>query len=122
MQWVRLHPTTSPAKVQIVVGALPRNVQPLLEGKAKAMVVVGGRQEAVRWQKAIRAYIARQNYALGVLVAFSGEVHDSESFPDAVTETSDLLLNPGLRGRDIRECSGDRLPPATGGQQVPDRL
>ena len=102
MQWVRLHPYNIASKVQIVVEHFRENVQPLLEGKAKAMVVVGSRKEAVRWQKAIRAYIARQNYALGVLVAFSGEVHDSESFPDAVTETSDLL-NPGLRGRDIRE-------------------
>lgn len=102
MQWVRLHPYNIASKVQIVVEHYRENVQPLLEGKAKAMVVVGSRKEAVRWQKAIRAYIARQNYPLGVLVAFSGEVNDTESFPDAVTETSDAL-NPGLRGRDIRE-------------------
>jgi type I restriction enzyme R subunit len=102
MQWVRLHPYNIASKVQIVVEHYRENVQPLLEGKAKAMVVVGSRKEAVRWQKAIRAYIARQNYPLGVLVAFSGEVNDSESFPEAVTETSEAL-NPGLRGRDIRE-------------------
>lgn len=102
MQWVRLHPYNIATKVQIVVEHYRENVQPLLEGKAKAMVVVGSRKEAVRWQKAIRAYITRQNYPLGVLVAFSGEVNDTESFPDAVTETSDAL-NPGLRGREIRE-------------------
>jgi len=102
MQWVRLHPYNIASKVQIVVEHYRENVQPLLEGKAKAMVVVGSRKEAVRWQKAIRAYINRQNYPLGVLVAFSGEVNDPESFPDAVTETHDAL-NPGLRGRDIRE-------------------
>ncbi|WCM93161.1 DEAD/DEAH box helicase family protein [Acidovorax sp. NCPPB 2350] len=102
MQWVRLHPYNIASKVQIVVEHYRENVQPLLDGRAKAMVVVSSRKEAVRWQKAIRAYIARQNYPLGVLVAFSGEVNDAESFPDAVTETSDAL-NPGLRGRDIRE-------------------
>ncbi|SFQ57775.1 type I restriction enzyme, R subunit [Variovorax sp. OK605] len=102
MQWVRLHPYNIASKVQIVVEHYRENVQPLLEGKAKAMVVVGSRKEAVRWQKAIHAYITRQNYPLGVLVAFSGEVHDTDSFPEAVTETSDVL-NPGLRGRDIRE-------------------
>jgi type I restriction enzyme R subunit len=102
MQWVRLHPYNIASKVQIVVEHYRENVQPLLDGKAKAMVVVGSRKEAVRWQKAIRAYITRQNYPLGVLVAFSGEVNDTESFPEAVTETSDAL-NPGLRGRDIRE-------------------
>lgn len=102
MQWVRLHPYNIASKVQIVVEHYRENVQPLLGGKAKAMVVVGSRKEAVRWQKAIRSYIARQSYPLGVLVAFSGEVNDGESFPEAVTETSQAL-NPDLRGRDIRE-------------------
>ncbi|NIK43235.1 type I restriction endonuclease subunit R [Xanthomonas arboricola] len=102
MQWVRLHPYNIASKVQVVVEHFRENVQPLLGGKAKAMVVVGSRKEAVRWQKAIRAYIERQHYSLGVLVAFSGEVSDPESFPDAVAE-SNQLLNPGLRGRDIRE-------------------
>jgi type I restriction enzyme R subunit len=102
MQWVRLHPYNIASKVQVVVEHFRENVQPLLGGKAKAMVVVGSRKEAVRWQKAIRGYIERQHYALGVLVAFSGEVNDPDSFPDAVAE-SNQLLNPGLRGRDIRE-------------------
>jgi len=103
MQWVRLHPYNIAAKVQIVVEHYRENVQPLLAGKAKAMVVVGSRKEAVRWQKAIRDYIARQNYSLGVLVAFSGEVNDPDSYPQAVSETG-ADLNPGLKGRDIREA------------------
>ena len=103
MQWVRLHPYNIAAKVQIVVEHYRENVQSLLAGKGKAMVVVGSRKEAVRWQKAIREYIARQNYALGVLVAFSGEVNDPDSYPQAVTETS-ADLNPGVKGRDIREA------------------
>ncbi|MEY2170556.1 MULTISPECIES: type I restriction endonuclease subunit R [unclassified Rhodanobacter] len=103
MQWVRLHPYNIVAKVQIVVEHYREHVQPLLDGKAKAMVVVGSRKEAVRWQKAIREYIARQHYPLGVLVAFSGEVSDPESFPAPMTETS-ADLNPGLKGRDIRDA------------------
>jgi type I restriction enzyme R subunit len=103
MQWVRLHPYNIASKVQIVVEHYRENVQPLLEGHAKAMVVVASRKEAVRWQKAIRGYIERMGYPLGVLVAFSGEINDPESFPDAVTETS-KLLNPGLKGQDIREA------------------
>ncbi|WP_043003287.1 type I restriction endonuclease subunit R [Comamonas testosteroni] len=102
MQWVRLHPYNIASKVQILVEHYRENVQPLLDGKAKAMVVVGSRKEAVRWQKAIRDYIHRQGYSLGVLVAFSGEVNDPESFDGAVTENS-KELNPDLRGRDIRE-------------------
>ena len=103
MQWVRLHPYNIASKVQIVVEHYRENVQPLLGGRAKAMVVVGSRKEAVRWQKAIRGYVERQGYPLGVLVAFSGEVDDPESFPEPVTEAS-KALNPGLNGREIREA------------------
>lgn len=103
MQWVRLHPYNIAAKVQIVVEHYRENVQPLLDGKAKAMVVVASRKEAVRWQKAMRDYIQRQGYALGVLTAFSGEVDDAQSYPEPVGETS-KELNPGLRGKDIREA------------------
>ncbi|MBL8476053.1 MAG: type I restriction endonuclease subunit R [Methyloversatilis sp.] len=102
MQWVRLHPYNIAQKVQVVVEHYRENVQPLLAGRAKAMVVVGSRREAVRWQKAMRSYIQGRNYPLGVLVAFSGEVNDPDSFPEPVTETSPHL-NPGLKGRDIRE-------------------
>ncbi|WP_374341901.1 type I restriction endonuclease subunit R [Methyloversatilis sp.] len=102
MQWVRLHPYNIAQKVQVVVEHYRENVQPLLAGRAKAMVVVGSRREAVRWQKAMRSYIQGRNYPLGVLVAFSGEVNDPDSFPEPVTETSPDL-NPGLKGRDIRE-------------------
>ncbi len=102
MQWVRLHPYNISQKVQTVVEHFRENVQPLLNGKAKAMVVVSSRKEAVRWQKAMTAYIARQNYKLGVLAAFSGEIDDPESYPEPVSEHS-KLLNPGLKS-DIREA------------------
>ncbi len=102
MQWVRLHPYNISQKVQTVVEHFRENVQPLLAGKAKAMIVVSSRKEAVRWQKAITAYITKQNYKLGVLAAFSGEINDSDSYPEPVSEHS-KLLNPGLKG-DIREA------------------
>ncbi|WP_175730662.1 type I restriction endonuclease subunit R [Burkholderia ambifaria] len=103
MQWVRLHPYNIAQKVKIVVEHYRENVQPLLDGRAKAMVVVASRKEAVRWQKAIRAYIEKRNYPLGVLVAFSGEIDDPESYPEPVSETN-KELNPGLKGRDIRDA------------------
>ncbi len=102
MQWVRLHPYNISQKVQTVVEHFRENVQPLLAGKAKAMIVVSSRKEAVRWQKAITAYITKQNYKLGVLAAFSGEIDDPDSYPEPVSEHS-KLLNPGLKG-DIREA------------------
>jgi type I restriction enzyme, R subunit len=103
MRWVRLHPYNIAQKVQIVVEHFRAVVAPLLDGQAKGMVVVGSRLEAVRWQLAMRQYIAEQGYPLGVLAAFSGEVTDRESAPDPVSERS-ALLNPDLHGRDIRDA------------------
>src|SRR5690606_10571037 len=103
MRWVRLHPYNISQKVQIVVEHFRENVAPLLDGKAKAMVVLGSRQEAVRWQLAISKYIKEKGYPLGTLVAFSGEVNDADSGSEPFTETS-KGLNPGLNGRDIREA------------------
>ncbi|WP_440111528.1 type I restriction endonuclease subunit R [Acidovorax sp. BL-A-41-H1] len=103
MRWVRLHPYNISQKVAVVVEHFRENVQPLLDGHAKAMVVVGSRQEAVRWQLAIEKYIQDNNYKLGALVAFSGEVNDPQSLPDPVTENS-TQLNPNLKGRDMREA------------------
>ncbi|SHL55078.1 type I restriction endonuclease subunit R [Bradyrhizobium lablabi] len=103
MRWVRLHPYNISQKVQIVVEHFRENVAPLLEGRAKAMVVLGSRLEAVRWQLAIEKYIKSRGYKIGTLVAFSGEVNDSQSGPDPFTETS-KALNTGLNGRDIRDA------------------
>ncbi len=97
MRWVRLHPYNIAQKVQIVVEHFRENVAPLLDGQAKAMVVVGSRVEAVRWQLAIDKYIRDRGYPIGTLVAFSGEVTDKESGPDSFSEHS-KALNPGLKG------------------------
>ena len=103
MGWVRLHPYNIAQKVEIVVEHFRDRVAPLLGGKAKAMVVVSSRQEAVRWKLAIDKYITSKNYPLRTLVAFSGEVRDDESGPEPFTENSPAL-NPTLKGRDIREA------------------
>lgn len=103
MRWVRLHPYNISQKVAVVVEHFRANVMPLLSGHAKAMVVVGSRVEAVRWKLAIDRYITESGYRLGTLVAYSGEVNDPESLPEAVTESS-AKLNPGLKGRDIRDA------------------
>ncbi len=103
MGWVRLHPYNIAQKVQVVVEHFRALVSPLLGGKAKAMVVVASRVEAVRWHLAMNRYIRSHNYKIGTLVAFSGEVTDADSAPDGVTEHS-AALNPQLKGRDIREA------------------
>jgi type I restriction enzyme R subunit len=103
MRWVRLHPYNISQKVEIVVEHFREYVAPLLKGRAKAMVVVASRVEAVRWKLAIEKYIASHDYKIRTLVAFSGEVNDKESGPEGFTENS-KVLNPALNGRDIREA------------------
>ncbi len=105
IRWVRLHPHNIAQKVEVVVEHFRENVAPLLNGHAKAMIVVGSRIEAVRWQIAIDQHIKRCNYRIGTLVAFSGEVNDSESGLEPFSENS-KTLNPNLRGRDLREAFG----------------
>ncbi|MBL8501519.1 MAG: type I restriction endonuclease subunit R [Nitrosomonas sp.] len=103
MRWIKLHPYNISQKVQVVVEHFRDNVAPLLDGQGKAMVVVSSRLEAVRWQLAINKYIQTQGYKISTLVAFSGEVNDSQSGPEPFTETSQTL-NPNLKRRDIRDA------------------
>lgn len=101
MRWVQLHPHNVAQKVRIVVEHFREHVEPLLDGEAKAMVVVSSRQEAVRWKQEMDRYIQEHAYAIGTLVAFSGEVHDE--LLGSVTENS-KQLNRELNGRDIRDA------------------
>ena len=84
MRWVQLHPTNISQKVQIIVEHFHANVAHLLEGKAKAMVVTDSRKAAVKYKKAIDAYIAKRaaedaSYNYRTLVAFSGSVSMAEN-------------------------------------------
>ena len=103
MRWVKLHPYNISQKVQVVVEHFRENIAPLLNGRGKAMVVVSSRVEAVRWRLAIESYIKDQGYKIGTLVAFSGEVNDTQSGPDPFTETG-KTMNPNLKGQGIREA------------------
>lgn len=103
MRWVKLHPYNISQKVQVVVEHFRENVATLLDGQAKAIIVVGSRLEAVRWRLAIDHYIKQQNYKIGTLVAFSGEVKDTESGPEPFSENS-IEMNPSLKGQAIREA------------------
>ena len=97
-----MHPYNISQKVQIIVEHFRVNVMWRLDGMAKAMVVTGSRKEAVRYKIAMEHYIREKNYRdIGVLVAFSGDVMDPESGPDQFNEHN---MNPGLRGRDIRDA------------------
>lgn len=53
MKWLCLHPFNIAQKVQVAVEHFRETVVPLLDGNAKAMVVLASRVEAVRWRVAI---------------------------------------------------------------------
>ncbi|MGF6637031.1 type I restriction endonuclease subunit R [Paraburkholderia sp. MM6662-R1] len=102
MRWVRLHPHNISQKAQIIVEHFRSNVAWRLDGHAKAMVVTASRKEAVRYKLAVDKYINQQGYKdLATLVAFSGDVDDPESGPQPFSENN---MNPGLKGRDLREA------------------
>ncbi|WIX83321.1 DEAD/DEAH box helicase family protein [Amycolatopsis carbonis] len=114
MRWVKLHPTNISQKVQIIVEHFHANVAHLLEGKAKAMVVTDSRKAAVKYKKAIDAYITKRaaldsSYNYRTLVAFSGSVTmaDDEEWasdwgpqPSKDDEFTEANLNPGA-GSDL---------------------
>jgi len=103
-RWVRLHPYNINQKVEVIVEHFRGHVRHLLDGQAKAMVVTGSRQEAVRYVLAMREYVKQKNYGdVHPLVAFSGTVMPDGVIPEEVTENSSLL-NPGLNGRDLAKA------------------
>jgi type I restriction enzyme R subunit len=103
VKWVKLHEYNIAQKVGVILDHYKTYVSVLLNGRAKAMIVVSSRKEAVRWKLALDKTIAERNLPYNALVAFSGKVHDPETLPEDVSETSPLL-NPKLNGRDIRKA------------------
>ncbi|AMW85978.1 Type I restriction-modification system, restriction subunit R [Pseudomonas yamanorum] len=103
-RWVRLHPYNISQKVEVIVEHFRANIRGLLNGQAKAMVVTSSRQEAVRYQLALKAYVQQMGYNdVHPLVAFSGSVLPDEVIHEEVTESSSLL-NAGLNGRDLAQA------------------
>jgi len=108
-QWVRLHDYNIAQKVMVIVDHFYEHVKDLLNGQAKAMVVTGSRKEAVRFKIEFDKYVQKKGYLqLNAMVAFSGEVrfqpddpNSEELLGEKFTESS---MNPGLRGRDMRDA------------------
>lgn len=81
-RYARLHDTNVAQRVAIMVEHFRENVQHLLDGKAKAMIVCDSRKAAVKYKLAIDKYIKEQKYnGLRTLVAFSGEIVDEKEWP-----------------------------------------
>ncbi len=92
--WMRLHPHNIEEKVKIIVEHFRTHIAGQIGGRAKVMVVAASRKEAVRFKLAMEKYIRAQGYVgIGVLVAFSGEVHNGESGSDPFSERN---MNPDI--------------------------
>lgn len=71
-------------KVQIIVEHFMNDVEGVLSGKAKAMVVTWSRPMAYRLYLAMADYIKQQRYACQIMVAFSGTLDvDGEEVTEA---------------------------------------
>ncbi|MCU0297248.1 MAG: type I restriction endonuclease [Candidatus Nanopelagicales bacterium] len=91
-------------KAAIVVEHFRTHTAAKIGGDAKAMVVTDSRPAAVKYKRAIDAYIAQEGYTdLHTLVAFSGTVNDDVAGP--VTESGlngfpDTQTGARFKGRD----------------------
>jgi type I restriction enzyme R subunit len=84
-RYANLHPTAIGQKVEIIVEHYRRHVMAMLNGQAKAMIVTGSRDHALRYYFGVRDYIQAQGYTgLKALVAFSGElINEGETYTEA---------------------------------------
>lgn len=116
-QWMSLHPTNVTQKVQFIVEHFSRNVAPLLDGKAKAMVVTSSRAAAVRYKQGFDTYVAKhpEHGHIRSLVALSGKLtgkqvmhSDDERLAgdvfvvDGDAEFTESSMNPEVAGQDLR--------------------
>lgn len=108
-KWLNLHATNVTQKAQFIVEHFAANVAPLLGGTAKAMIVTSSRAAAVRYKRAIDAYIEGnpQHKAFHTLVAFSGSLTGKE-----VSHASDEgLANEVLAAEDDEVFSEGTMNP-----------
>lgn len=84
-RFASLHPTAIDQKIEVIVEHFRRHVAEELGGHAKAMVVTQSREHALRYHRALQAYIDRKGYeGLHALVAFSGDLTvDGETYTEA---------------------------------------
>ena len=83
-RYAALHETNIAQRIEIIIEHFRTSVMDGLGGTAKAMVVTGSRQEAVKYKQAFDRYIRQKGYDMQALVAFSGKVKlDGEDYTEA---------------------------------------
>jgi len=77
VRFAEQHPKSLEQKAKLIVDDFRENIAGRLGGRAKAMVVTRGRQQALDLYQAIRNYVALRGFAdCGTLAAFSGQLKD----------------------------------------------
>ncbi|WP_238608001.1 type I restriction endonuclease subunit R [Amycolatopsis sp. Poz14] len=80
VRFAEQHPKSLEQKARLIVDEFRENISGRLGGRAKAMVVTGGRQHALDLYQAIRNYVDLRGFTdCGTLVAFSGQLKDDKT-------------------------------------------
>lgn len=90
VNYADLHEHGIEKKAEFITEHFISQIQRLMNGNAKAMIVTKSRLHAVRYFLAIREYLDRMRYPVKVSVAFSGTVIDKSR---GGTEYTESLLN-----------------------------
>jgi type I restriction enzyme R subunit len=76
--YVEKHDHAIEKKSEIIVEHFEEKIRGEIDGRAKAMIVTKSRLHAVRYKKAVDAYLKLKGYPYKALVAFSGTVKDGD--------------------------------------------
>lgn len=96
-RFVSFHPYNLAQKTEVMIEHFRAHTKHLIGGKAKAMVVTGSREHAVRYKQEFDKYIAEKGYSdIKTLVAFSGAVT-----LDTGNEYTEVAMNNGIREKQL---------------------
>ena len=83
-----LHESGIEKKAELMAEHFRSQIEPLIDGNAKAMIVTKSRLHAVRYYQALRDYLSKRGYPIKALVAFSGEINgETETSLNGFSET-----------------------------------
>lgn len=100
-RFVELHDYEITQKVEVIVEHFRTHTRHKIGGRAKAMVVTGSREHAVRYKLGFDKYIKDKGYTdIKSLVAFSGEISLKEYLDKKFTEVG---MNGGIKESELPE-------------------
>ncbi|MBU1169683.1 MAG: DEAD/DEAH box helicase family protein [Proteobacteria bacterium] len=100
-RFVEFHDYEIAQKVEVIVEHFRTHTRHKIGGRAKAMVVTGSREHAVRYKLGFDKYLKDKGYTdIKSLVAFSGEINLKEFADKKFTEVS---MNKGIKESELPE-------------------